>query len=365
MGQIKITTFNVEWMIALFGLAKDADWLAQPAIPDRFPGGRRGSIRFEAIPDVPALCRRIANTILAVDADVVLIQEGPPLREQMVMFVDRFLGGDYVVHRSNRSDQSIHALVRKPLADKVQPWLPPGATTGSLWREIPYYEWGKIGTADRRLHDSARHPLLLKCELASGANLMLCGVHTKSKFSQLKSLAQWNGRDSKPAPVLDALTTRQKLSAEVARLRSVLTQIVATGLAFGHVVALGDFNDGPFADVMEAEFLVGNILDELVGSFLEPNTYFKHAMEPERLSSASTTRFRDPLKGGQFVEELIDHILLSPGIWSGAGRFRLRPNSCVVESVAWDANVEIAQSEKRQNRPSDHKPVSVVIEWDG
>lgn len=208
-------------------------------------------------------------------------------------------------------------------------------------------------------------PLLLKCELASGANLMLCGVHTKSKFSQLKSLAQWNGRDSKPAPVLDALTTRQKLSAEVARLRSVLTQIVATGLAFGHVVALGDFNDGPFADVMEAEFLIGNILDELVGSFLEPNTYFKHAMEPERLSSASTTRFRDPLKGGQFVEELIDHILLSPGIWSGAGRFRLRPNSCVVESVAWDANVEIAQSEKRQNRPSDHKPVSVVIEWDG
>lgn len=364
MGTIKLATFNIEWMIALFGLAKDADWLAQPAIPRKFSGGSRGNIRFDAIPDVPALCKRIARTIRAVDPDILLVQEGPPLQEQMALFVDRFLGGDYVVHRSNRDNQAIHALVRKPLASKVSPWLPPGATAGELWRQIPYYLWGTIGTGDRKFHALARQPLILKCELAPGKNLMLCGVHTKSKFSQLKTLAQWEKRDTQPGPVLDALTTRQKLSAEIARLRGVLTQVMAAGPEFGHVVALGDFNDGPFADVMEAEFLIGNLLDELVGSFLEPNTYFQHAMAPETLASAATTRFRDPLKGGQVVEELIDHILVSPGIWSGEGLFRIGSAGCRVETAAWEANVNPAAPDTRQNRPSDHKPVSVVIEWD-
>lgn len=363
MGQLKIATFNIEWMIALFGARKDADWLASPAIPDTFAGGKRGTIRFDPIPDVPALCQRIAGTIRAVNPDVLLVQEGPPLVEQMQLFVDRFLGGDYVVHRSNRSDQAIHALVRKPLADQIQPWLPPGTTAAELWRNIPVQPWGRISSKHRTLVSSARYPLLLKCELAPGRNLMLCGVHTKSKFSRLKSMVQWVARDTHPAPVLDALTTRQKLSAEMRRLRGVLGRVLATGPEFGHVVALGDFNDGPFADVMEDEFLIGNLLDELVGSFVDPNTYFKHAMTPQRLATASTTRFHDPLKGGALVEELIDHVLLSPGIWSGRGQFKLSADSCRVEDAAWRAHTDAADPDKRQNRPSDHKPVSLVIRW--
>lgn len=365
MGQVKIATFNAEWMLALFGAPRDAAWLADPRIPDSFAGAKRGSIRFAAIPDVPALCRRIAGTIRAIDPDILMVQEGPPLQQQMQLFVDRFLGGDYAVYRSNRNDQAIHALVRRPLAEKVTPWRPPGQSASDLWRNIPYYPWGKIGTADRKLHASARQPLLLKCELAPGRNLMLCGVHTKSKFSQLKTLAQWQARDRRPAPVLDALTTRQKLSAEVQRLRQVLGSILATGPEFGHVVALGDFNDGPFADVMEAEFLIGNILDELVGSLIEPNTYFKHAMAPATLASASTTRFRDPLRDGALVEELIDHVLLSPGIWSGRGFYKLQANSCKVEHAAWQAQADPSDPDVRQNRPSDHQPVSLIISWKG
>lgn len=363
MGQLKIATFNIEWMLALFGAPRDADWLASPAIPDSFAGGKRGTIRFDAIADVPALCRRIAGTIRAVDPDVLMVQEGPPLVEQMQLFVDRFLGGDYVVHRSNRSDQAIHALVRRPLADRIQPWLPPGTTAAQLWRDIPFHPWGKIGQRHRAMVASARYPLLLKCALAPGRNLMLCGVHTKSKFSQLKTMAQWAARETHSAPVLDALTTRQKLSAEMRRLRNVLGRVLATGPEFGHVVALGDFNDGPFADLLEEEFLIGNLLDELVGSFTAPNTYFKHAMTPQRLAKASTTRFRDPLRGGALAEELIDHALISPGIWSGRGRFRLRADSCVVEDAAWLAHTDAADPDRRQHRPSDHKPVSLVIQW--
>lgn len=363
MGQLKVGTYNIEWMLALFGALPDAQWRAAPQIPARFGGSARGSIRLAPIEDVHALCRRIAESIRAVDADVLFVQEGPPLAEQMQLFVDTFLDGAYVAHRSNRSNQAVHALLRRSLAEQFEVWLPPGTGAAQLWRGIPYYPWGAVAEAERRTHNLDRHPLMLRGELAGGQALVLVGVHTKSKFSKLKTRGQWDSRESNPAPVLDALSSRQKLSAEVARLREVLTSIVAVGPKLGSVVVAGDFNDGPFQDLMEREFLVRNILDELVGSFLEPNTYFKHAMDPSVLARAATTVFADPLEGGAIVEELIDHIVVSPGIWSGAGAYAIRPGSCQVEHEAWQLGVVGNPQSRRESRPSDHKPVSVVIDW--
>jgi hypothetical protein len=146
-------------------------------------------------------------------------------------------------------------------------------------------------------------------------------------------------------------------------VRKVLSSIIAVGLPQASVVMVGDFNDGPFQDLMEQEFLIHSILDELVGSFLEPNTYFKHAMDPAVLSAAATTRFPDPLQGGAIVEELIDHVVVSPALWSGAGAYLIKPGSCQVETGPWTMGVVGDPDAARDNRPSDHKPVSVAIEW--
>jgi len=59
---------------------------------------------------------------------------------------------------------------------------------------------------------------------------------------------------------------------------------------------------------------------------------------------------------------LIDHVLVSPGIWSGEGPYKIRANSCRVETAAWEAVG--ADPDDRHDRPSDHMPVSVVVEWD-
>lgn len=363
MGSLKVCTYNVEWMTSFFGARRDADWLADPTIPASFPGKKQGEIRLGPIADVDGLCKRIAAGIEAVDPDVLFVQEGPPLAQQMALFVATYLGDRYVTHRSNRVDQAIYALVRRNLADVVQPWLPKGSTVEKLWRNIPYYPWGAIAEAQRKKQSLARYPLLLRGKFAAGQDLILGGVHTKSKFSQLKTKEQWLNRAEDPEPVLDALGSRQKLSTEVARLRQVLTSIVAEGPELASVAVVGDFNDGPFQDLMETEFLIKSILDDLVGSFLFPNTYFKHAMEPAVLASASTTEFRDPLQGGAIVNELIDHILVSPAIWSGLGAYRVKAGSCVVEEAAWTPGVVGTSSTSRDNRPSDHKPVSVVLEW--
>lgn len=363
MAQLKLCTYNLEWMTSFFGARKDADWLADRVIPPSFPGKNAGGIKLRPIADVHGLCQRIAAGIQAMDPDVLFVEEGPPLAEQMKLFVKTYLDNAYTVHRSNRAAQAIHALVRKSLSPKVKPWLPTGSSPQSLWRNVPFYPWGAIAPADRKSHSLARHPLLLRARLAAGQDLILGGVHTKSKFSLLKTRKQWDERASNPAPVRDALGSRQKLSAEVARLREVLSSIVAVGPAQASVVVVGDFNDGPFKDLMETEFLVKSILDELVGSFLEPNTYFKHAMEPAALSAASTTRFSDPLQGGQIVSELIDHVLVSPAMWSGLGAYGVKPGSCKVEEAAWQMGVVGNPDAARDNRPSDHKPVTVVLQW--
>ena len=73
---------------------------------------------------------------------MLFVQEGPPLAQQMALFVATYLGDRYVTHRSNRVDQAIYALVRRNLADVVQPWLPKGSTVEKLWRNIPYYPPG-------------------------------------------------------------------------------------------------------------------------------------------------------------------------------------------------------------------------------
>lgn len=363
MSSLKLCTYNLEWMTSFFGARKDADWLADRTIPASFPGRTRGGIRLSPIADVDGLCKRIASGIKAVDPDVLFIQEGPPLPEQMELFVATYLDDAYVTHRSNRADQAVFALVRRSLADVIQPWLPNGSTVQKLWRNIPYYPWGTIAEAQRKQHSLARYPLLLRGKFATGQDLILGGVHTKSKFSLLKTKQQWLNRAVDPAPVLDALSSRQKLSAEIARLRQVLTSIVAEGPELASVAVVGDFNDGPFQDLMETEFLIKSILDELVGSFLFPNTYFKHAMEPAVLASASTTEFRDPLQDGAIVYELIDHILVSPAIWSGLGAYKVKAGSCVVEESAWQLGVVGSSAISRDSRPSDHKPVSVVLEW--
>lgn len=131
MGQLKVATYNIEWMLALFGALPDAQWRATPKIPKRFGGSARGGIRLAPIGDVHALCRRIAEGIRAVDADMLFVQEGPPLAEQMQLFVDSFLDGAYVVHRSNRSNQAVYALVRRSIAGRFRVWHRPGRTPRS------------------------------------------------------------------------------------------------------------------------------------------------------------------------------------------------------------------------------------------
>jgi endonuclease/exonuclease/phosphatase family metal-dependent hydrolase len=359
MAQLKIATFNIEWMISLFGGAW-SQW--DGTIPSTFPGKSLGGIRLAPIEDVPALCERIAGVIKAVDPKILAVQEGPPRKDQMELFVREHLDDDYVVHSSNARNQALHVLVHRSIANKVTSFAHDGPETTLLRSAIHFYPWGGIAVDERKSHKFDRRPLVLTFQPSAGKRLRIVNVHTKSKFSKLKLLQQWLDRDRDA--IIDALLARQKLSAEVCRLREYVVRDLGPGNNPPDAcVILGDLNDGAYAELMEREFLIHNIIDELVGSFLEPDTFLRHAMTPTVISESTTVSFPDPVEGGQIVEELIDHIVVSPGIWQAATPFKLKAGSCKVELQAYKDFDDTDEARRRGDRPSDHRPVSAVIEY--
>jgi hypothetical protein len=280
----------------------------------------------------------------------------------MEVFVTQFLNGEYTVWQSNAKWQSIYALVHQSISNSVTAFLPGDAEVEPLRLKNLYYTWGGIAIDVRKLHGFDRIPLVLSFRPAADKELRILVAHTKPKYSKLKDPQQWATRDAEA--ILDALDAREKLSVEIACLRRYLDACLQPPHEEAGVVVVGDFNDGPYAELMEKEFLIHNIIDELAGTLVQPQRYFRHAMEPDVLAVAATTCFADPLLGGQLVEELIDHVLVSPGIWQGRARFALKADSCQVETQVYEShNGEYGSNHQRGLRPSDHKPVSVVFTY--
>jgi endonuclease/exonuclease/phosphatase family metal-dependent hydrolase len=359
MSQLKIATWNTEWMVSIFGgLWKE--WQS-PFIPDTFKGKTLGTMRLDPIADVPGLCQRMAGVIKDMGALIIGIQEAPPLKEQMEVFVHRFLGDEYVVHYSNSNLQTICALVHRSISDRVTALDPKGPETKLLRSAVPYYTWGGVTLKDQKSHHFDRYPLVLDFSPEGGKGLRVIVVHTKSKHSKL-TLKLWEKRDR--AAILDALDARRKLSAEVSVLRQFLDNQLEPPNENKALVVVGDCNDGPGQELMEQEFLVHNIIDEVVGSLLYPTRHFRHAMEPDVLAVAASTYFTDPFQGGQIKPDLIDHILVSPGIWQKTSPFKLKKKSCRVETKIYDKhNAETESVHERSLRPSDHRPISAVITY--
>lgn len=359
MANVKIATFNIEWMFSIF----NGDWTDwDGTIPNAFSGKNLGPIKLEPVEDVKELCKRIADTISSTNALIIGVQEGPPLKEQMELFVRENLGDDYKVFVSNSRSQTIHALVHKSIADKVTARDPNSEEVKKLWNDIPFQPWGTIAREERRLQDFYRRPLMLTFAPEDGKELEILVVHTKSKISALKTAEQWAERD--PDAVRDALLSRQKLTAEISRLREyVETQLQAPNEDLC-ILVMGDFNDGPLAEDLEKEFLIHNIIDEMIGSIMHPKVVFRHGMSPECIAVSHSTEFRNPLKNDKLTEELIDHIMISPGIWSGGGAFSIVADSCKVEDGAYETHFDPNSGlEKRHLRPSDHRPVSIELSY--
>src|SRR5439155_13782944 len=127
------------------------------------------------------------------------------------------------------------------------------------------------------------------------------------------------------------------------------------------VIVLGDLNDGPGLDYFEENYLAHNVTDILVGSAFQPEEIFNHAQHDVPLAQRYTAVFDDFVTGTNNSHLLLDHILLSPGLLSTTG-LRKIAHSGKVHHAEYDAHT-VNAGLNREDRPSDHRPVSVQLRY--
>lgn len=341
--ELKIATFNIEWM---------NNW---------FVGGDVDAFR-ETMSDganVDQICKRVAQVINAMDADILSIQEGPSSKGEMSLFIDKYLTDasgkakyDFIQGIDGRA-QKIYQLYK--------PELFSDATRYDYNNGLRYKPWEVDINADGYLdvYKFTRTPLEVTYTLDNKL-LTVIALHTKSKYVH-GGEALWEDEIKRIDFIKDALAARRRISAEAMHTREAVDDILLSDPE-RTIVILGDMNDGPGRDYFEQKFLTHNLTDILLGSTFYPERMFIHGLGNVTAPDRFTAIFDDFVTGETGKKLLLDHILCSPNTLETSGAFKIRLDSGKVEHTAFDPATDTLDG-KRDERPSDHKPVSMVLQY--
>jgi hypothetical protein len=188
--------------------------------------------------------------------------------------------------------------------------------------------------------------------------LQVIVMHTKSNFiNQGQTL--WDNPATRQQYVVSALKNRRRISTEGMRVRTYLDARMAADVKTP-ILVLGDLNDGPGLDYFEQYYLSHNVTDILVGSAFQPEWLFAHAQHDVPQADRYTAVFDDFVTAEKNKHVLLDHILLSPGLQHG--KLKKVAKSGRVRHAEYDAEV-VDNGKNREDRPSDHRPVSVELSY--
>lgn len=347
MPSVLICSFNVEWM---------NDWFTADAEPVAF---RETFRRDNQTSNTAQTATRTAAVIRAVDPDVLAIAEGPSRQAELQLFIDDYLSDNgqplYEFFLSDTGAQQRVGLLYKPgsvdtadlaphseIENMIDPWL----------SDVD-------GDAVLDEYHFTRTPLVVNLTVG-GNSLQMIVMHTKSNFINGGQVL-WDDPATRQSYVVAALTNRRRISAEGMRVRTYLDARLAQDVATP-IVVLGDLNDGPGLDYFEELYLSHNVTDILVGSAFQPEWLFAHAQHDVPAADRYTAVFDDFVTGENDRHVLIDHILLSPGLTAGGAGLQKVAGSGRVRHAEYDGEV-VNNGANRDDRPSDHRPVSVDLQY--
>src|SRR5262245_3419187 len=347
MSQLRVASMNGEWMNSWF----TADGTPADFRPRfKLPGESESN-------STSKTAARLAAVIRAIDPDVLALEEAPSRKEELDLFIDTYLstpgGPIYQGILGDSGGAQKLALLYKPAS--VSASLTPSATITTILDP-----WLADVDGDMLLeeYEFTRKPLIV--DIQAGANeLQVLVMHTKSNFvNQGKAL--WDDPAHRQEYVVAALKARRRNATECMRTRKYLEEQMDAD-ATARLIVMGDLNDGPGMDFFEENYLAHNITDILAGSIFDPESRFEHAQHDVPRASRFTAEFDDFVEKVPDKKLLLDHILLSPAL-AGATGLRKVPNSGTIHHAEYEAQVEHG-GEKREDRPSDHRPVSVELEY--
>jgi endonuclease/exonuclease/phosphatase family metal-dependent hydrolase len=342
MARVRISSVNGEWM---------NDWFTPDAVPD--VDWRPQFTRDGQVNDTEATASRLAAMIRAIDPDVLALEEGPSRAAELALFVRDHLADDYEFFLGDTGAQQKLGLLYKPSSvDSAQ--LAPHAQIADL---IDEWDADVNGDAVLDLYGFTRTPLVVDLVIG-GQPLQMIVAHTKSNFIN-RGRSLWEDPATRQSYIVAALVNRRRISAEGMRIRRYLDRRLAQA-ADDAIVVLGDLNDGPGLDYFEERYITHNVTDILVGSAFAPERVFTHAQHDVDAGDRYTAVFEDFVPTPEVKRLLLDHILLSPGLTRAAGLRRI-DESGAVNHAEYEDNL-VDGGARRQDRPSDHRPVSVDLQ---
>lgn len=343
MSTLKFVLWNMEWMNDLFG-PND-----QPAAfrPDNEkPAHHKSATIRKRRDDLSGVLNELAP-------DVVVVVEGPNRTEELQLFFDEDVQGEWItqVQPSKGQSQNLGVAVR---------------IDQNKFRETPfkYHDTNNmdafgnfaVDVDDDEIEEEykfERRPLYVEIYPLDGKAFHILGLHLKSKG--IFSAYEW----SKWWQIADA--NRRKILAQATRLRLQFLEPYLTDAQTKDIplIVCGDINDGPGLDASEKR-LFGSGIERLMGSMWKPdlclgNALFDSMKEKDKTSlnfgAISTTRFKDPIFNDTWHNEWIDHILYSrcsdPVFVDQAQVHRKMAD----EQPIWE----------KYRHASDHYPVSVMV----
>lgn len=347
MPILKIANFNIEWM---------NDWFTPDAetvefLPSFTKDGHTS--------DTDETASRAAKVIRDIDPDILTVEEGPSRPQEMALFIDRYLsdngGPIYRFFLGNSGRAQKPALLYKPsIADSIQ--LAPSPSISSLLEE---FLADVDGDEELEPYAFTRLPLVVNA-IIGGHFAQFIVLHTKSSFVN-QGASMWNNPATRQNYIHAALINRRRNSAEAMRVRQYIDSVLLND-PIANIIVLGDLNDGPGMDYFEEGYLTHNMVDILVGSAFEPEMIFNHAQHDVSPADRYTAVFDDFVTGENNKRIFLDHILLSPGLWRTNQGLRKVSGSGMIHHTEYLNNTD-NDGRFREDRPSDHRPVSALLEY--
>ena len=279
----------------------------------------------------PSRADNVAKVIYEIDPHLLGIVECMP-RSKLEFFRDAFMDPGYeLLVEGDASRLNLGLLY----------WAPEVEVTRVPFASAPWQDQLGDDPGPTR-YRFARTPLIAHVRhRQSGAELIIAVVHPKSKKTY---------SPDPDARRQEALRNRKRIVAEGRRLRAILSGLAASlGPPYDRFLVMGDINDGPGFDDVEARILRSGIESHL-GSVLDPDSLLYSAVDLSDEVGVPTT---PPSWGAP----QLDHILSTRPLARGAGLPRLVAGSGRVRSDLVDF---AAGSGKATD--SDHAPVEALVE---